>query len=222
MGNGLIRIRMFASFIPLLLVCGCATPGASLRLSAPRTGVQYSQNFAQAYISEDKNGDLQVVLIDEPLPADPKAGQPALQPASAPPLQQVVYFHLFWRPLSGTKADHPSAANASLDWYITPAGSDRGADLLHYQGAAYVTVYGSGENPTLQVRNATFKTVEIRGRMTDPIGQANLQGSITARNDPARVNQILADMRSLQTLPPDARADTANARLGPHPNPPAP
>lgn len=217
------QIRTFASlFSLLLLAAGCATPGASLRLSSPNANAEYLQNFNQAYIGHDENGDLQVVLIDDPHPADPQTSQSVLQPAATPPLRQVVYLHLFWRPLSGTKADHPSAANASLDWYITPAGTDRGVDLLHYQGAAYVSVYGSGENLTLQVRNATFKPVEIRGRMTDPIGPATLRGNITARNDTARVNQTLADVRSLESLPSDARAQAAKARVDPHPNPPAP
>jgi len=215
--------RIFASLIPLLFLAGgCATPGASLRLSTPRANVDYLQNFQQAYIGQAENGDLQAVLIDEPMTPPPQDGKTALSPAPAPPLRQVVYLHILWRPLSGAKSDNPSAANATIDWYVTPAGAQRGEDLLHYQGAAFVMVYGSGKNLTLELRNANLTPVEIRCQMSDPIGTATLRGSITARNDTTRVNQTLADVRSLESLPPDARADAANARLGPHPNPPAP
>jgi hypothetical protein len=223
MGNGVKHIRILLSFASILaLAGGCATPGGSLRLASTQSRTQYLQDFDQAFIGQDANGDVQVVLIDEPSPANTSHDQSTLHPASTPPLRQVVYLHLFWRPLSGVKADHPSAVNASIDWYITPAGSDRGADLLHYQGAAYVTVHGSGDYRTLEVRNATLMPIEIRGRMTDPIGQATLHGSITALNDGGRVIQTLVDVRSLQSTPAQARANTANARLGPHPNPPAP
>ncbi|MCC6423821.1 MAG: hypothetical protein IT447_10115 [Phycisphaerales bacterium] len=217
------QIRIFASFVPLLMVAiGCATPGASLRLSSAQSNTQYLQNFDQAFIGQDANGDIQVVLIDESSPLPLGSNQAIISPASTPPLRQVVYLHLFWRPLSGVKADHPSAVNASIDWYITPCGDNRGSDWLHYQGAAYVSVHGSGDSRTLNVRNATLKPVEIRGRMTDPIGNATLLGNITALNDTARVNQILADIRSPQSEPAQSSANIANARLGPHPNPPAP
>lgn len=212
-------IRIFASFIPLfLLVGGCATPGASLRLSTSGTRTNFVQHFDQAYIGQSQNGDLMAVLIDEPKLTSTNRQDAAITPTASPPLQQVVVLHILWRPLSGAKSDNPSAANATLDWYVTPTGTRRGMDLLHYQGAALVMVYGSGSSLTLQVRNANLKPVEIRGQMADPLGPATLHGSITALNDTARINQALTDIRSLESPP----SDSANARLGPHPNPPAP
>jgi hypothetical protein len=186
---------------------GCITgsPSSSqLRLRSVQSGQIFSQKFNQAYYSTAATGEYEIVLIDDGRPTTPsrpadgsggqKMPQP-LEPDETAPLRQVVHMRVHWRPLKGTKTDHPSATNGVVDWYVTAANGVHPDDRLHYQGAAFVELDRNGQLAKIHVSNAQVALVEANGSLNDPIGRSNLTGTIIARRNDAKVAAIIAPLR---------------------------
>jgi len=160
----------FAFCLLLLLGTGCSSQHSSLTLQpAADESRVFTQVFPQAYVTRSEDGEFEAVLIDDGIDAvhDPKPGKP-LESSPMTPVTQVVHIRVFWRPLPGTLADHPSATNAALDWYVISDGAERGDNLLHYSGAGFVT---RNRNPA---PNSPAPTRRRHGRMRGRDGNLRL------------------------------------------------
>jgi len=193
---------------------GCSSQNARLTVR-PATDESkiYAQAFPTAYVARSDEGEFEAILIDDEIgkQAEPRPGQP-LKASSGTPVTQVVHIRVFWRPLPGTRADHPSATNAAFDWYVLGAGSDRTKNLLHYSGAGFVTIGETGNGAKFRIRNANLILKEQRGDMTDPIGPARLTGTITAVKNAAEVkNQVAQLEQALAGDPTNAQVSITNS-----------
>ena len=187
-----------------LLLTGCASKAgkpARLQLRSSQTRQVYAQQFEKAYFSRLDTGEYEIVLVDD---GDGGAGQPKpagarqpLRPSQAAPLRQVVHIRVHWRPLRGSKPDHPSATNAVVDWYVTaPAGDAVYAnDRLHYQGAAFVEIGAKNGLAKVRISKGQVALVEAVGSLHDPVGRSALAGTFTARRNNAMVAANAAPLR---------------------------
>ena len=202
-------MKLLSRSFPLLLLIasGCASSRSTFTLSQVGGNDVFEKTFPQAYASRTPDGDYQILLIDDPTPpAQPAAGQP-LKAVTQPPLRQIVHIRTLWRPSRGTKPDHPSATNGSIDWFVFGTGTLGQEDRVHYEGVGFVTIDADEESVKVEVRNATLKTASRSGAIADPLGKSRLTGTITASRDDRRVRELLAEVRSATAV-----ARTAAAR----------
>jgi hypothetical protein len=108
-----------------------------------------------------------------------------------------VHIRVHWRPLRGSKPDHPSATNAVVDWYVTaPAGdASQANDRLHYQGAAFVEIDAKNGVAKVRVSKGQVSLVEAVGSLHDPVGRSVLAGTFTARRSETMVAANTAPLR---------------------------
>jgi hypothetical protein len=223
---GAVQARHFrptiaVSLLLALLSAGCAankTPRVTFH--SEQNGKQYSQPFTQSVFSRNKSGQVQVVLIDqgarEPSPA---RGGP-LQPTTIPPLKEIMTIRLLWQPAYAAKARDPTAANAAIDWYVIGENSTGVPDQLHYQGAGFARVSGSGDRASVDLQFGKLALVSQSGELQDPLGPVKVFGSFQARRDEVLADATLQDLRQRIDSPP---GQTASQRQGPPPrSPPAP
>lgn len=211
-----IRFSIFLFPFSIVLAAGCSSsPHARLTVRPATEGTQaYSQVFNRAYVTRNTEGEYHVILLeDDQRPAagvSRKPGEP-LKAANASPVTQILYLRVFWRPLPGTRADHPSATNAALDWYVLGDGADRGQNLLHYSGAGFVTAGNTANGAKFTIRSAAVVLSNQRGQqMTDPIGPARVTGTITAVTNEAAVQAQVAQIRDLLAASDDASQASSN------------
>ena len=204
------KLSVGAAVICAMLVGGCALKGDKsprLQLRSMRTKQVYAQQFDRAYYSSRGTGEYEIVLIDDDDDDDDggatsakskaaKSGEP-LPPSQAAPLRQVVHVRVHWRPLRGTKPDHPSATNAVIDWYVTAPSGDvpQANDRLHYQGAAFVELGTNGQVAKVTISKAQMSLVEVVGSLHDPVGRSVLSGSFAAMRNDAMVVAATAPLR---------------------------
>lgn len=193
-----------------LLAGGCSGT-SELTLSPAATRQSLSHTFEQAYLSRTEQGDYQVVLIDDGgAPAAHHDIDQPIQPAATPPLRQIVFIRVFWRPMKGSKSDFPSASNAALDWYVFGTGGRGETDMVHYQGVGFVAINRSGDSANLRIDNAVVKPATVRGEIHDPIGRAALTGTVHARISREKVQTILAELKvARQGVEARAAAETS-------------
>lgn len=213
-----------------LIVCaaaaaGCATGrGGNVRIEQPSSGRALVKAFPQACVTTGRNGEYDIVLLDEAPPAAPLFGPPAialfgspsaarpLKPMPLPPVRQVLHIHLYWKPLLGT-TKNPAATNASIRWYVL--GPDGPDSVLVYDGAGYVSLRGSGPKRRVIINDVAvaLDRASSRGNLSDPIGQAMLSGSIVATVNEVMAAELLAEARGL------VRRESLT-RTGPNSGPP--
>ena len=102
------------------------------------------------------------------------------------PTQQVMHLRILWNPQRDQKADHNSASNATVHWYVmgnTPASE---SDILEYAGTAFVSIDDSSP-AELSIRNCAVHPVACRGDLCDPVGPSVISGTIFARRYRQRV-----------------------------------
>jgi hypothetical protein len=186
-----ILFRSATLLAPIGLI-GCAggPPQQELTLESAEHHQTYIQRFSNAYLSREGDGDVDIVLID-------RATQKRLdgKPDNAP-TRQVMHMRVLWNPKRDQKTDHNTASNATVHWYVmgnTPASE---ADVLEYEGTAFVSIDDSSP-AELSVRNATVHPVACRGELCDPVGPSVIYGTIHARQDGRRVRDVLAAVRTV-------------------------
>ena len=190
-----------ATLVLLCLTVGCAGKSTSLTVSSRQSGQTYQQKFSKAYAGRSPQGDFDVVLVKGAGP-DGATGD----------VWQVMHVRVLWKPMKGVKFDHPTATNATIDWYVmgadgAGANASQPRGLVAYTGAGFVRVHKSGGFATLDIRSATLRPTTREGGMADPIGPARLQGTIVARTGNAdQVRDLLARAR-------EASAQANAARL---------
>ena len=203
-----LSCRRLRRLLPLAMVClaaagavGCSAGGSNVVVKSERDGQIYRPQFSRAYAARNAEGELDVVL-SSPLK------RPAADGRAAETLQQVMHVRVLWRPMKGTKTDHPTATNAILHWYVFGGDGRNGPQLLTYNGAAFAAVQESGGVTKLTLQNATLAPAARQGRLVDPIGPSDLSGVIVAKRSPRQVGAVLAKVES------SVSAAAASARAG--------
>jgi len=197
----------------LLMSQGCASVSDSLTLSSANRNKDFSQKFTRAFACRDGEGNYDLVLVSDAndnVPIQAGSG-PTLQPQPMSP-RQLVYIRIFWNASSDVKAAHPVTTNAAIRWYMFGDNASDMSDLLEYSGCGLVLMNANNQTATFDVRNAFMQPVACRGCMTDPIGPGTISGTVTARVDPQKVKQFLAEVNSVDvSAPPQAQASAASA-----------
>lgn len=176
----------------LIFLAGCAAQPTTLMLQPLSRRVIYAQKFGQAYAGQDDDSSPAFLLVSDDAAATSSKHGAQLQPADLPPLRQVVYIKVLWRPMDGT---HNHAANASIDWYILSDTVESAANLLEYQGLGSVTFDPGDNTTTVNIRSANLRPTVSRGTLRDPIGPCKLTGTFTAINDNTRMRSLLSATR---------------------------
>jgi hypothetical protein len=187
-----LAARFLLTVLPAYALAGCATtPQSTLTVTSLQSAQEFKPQFDAAYASRSAEGDYDVVLT-----GDAEGGSGA---------RQVMHVRVLYRPMRGTRLDHPSATNASIRWYVL---GDRPGDVVEYTGAGFVTVKPAavGDGVEVNVRNASLRPVATRGNLTDPLGATTVQGTFQARTDPRRVTELLAQVAPASGAPRSASA----------------
>lgn len=205
--DGVCRVVALLGIGLLLLAGGCAADRQRLTLTSSRQGQTFAQSFSGAYTSRDAAGDTDIVFVD-------RAAQEAIEGRAAEaPVRQVLHIRVLWQPSREMKADHTSATNATLHWYVI--GSTNPGDVLEYDGTAFVSLDLNSEGADLTVSNARLKPVACRGDLCDPVGPSTLSGTIRATNSAPRVRQALSIVRTAIAAAQNEPVHTASSRNPP-------
>lgn len=175
----------------LLTAGGCAAGrGGNLRISSSQAGETYQQMLPAAYTCRNAVGDIDVVLTSD------NSRNTDGATTSRADLRQVMHIRVLWRPMRGTKRDHPSATNATISWYVFNNGNGGAPEMIEYTGAAFVDVTPKGNVTRLDIYNATMRPNPRHVGLNDPIGPSKLQGTVFARQSPRQVNEVLNQVKS--------------------------
>jgi hypothetical protein len=134
---------------------------------------------------------------------------------------------VLWRPMRASIREEATAANAAIEWFILGENSGGAQDLLRYSGTGFVDVRVKGDFATVEIAGASLDLADRAGNLQDPIGRAELSGSILVRRDDVLTRATLAEVVPLsrpgnarqpsETQPPVAEPD----HQGPPPRPPS-
>jgi len=185
--------RTFVSIVclaGLVAGAGCAShPGTQLTVNSSGPSRSFTQSFATAYSSQDADGDTDIVLLDD-------ASTKILDGDTInAPVRQVMHIRVLWKPTRDMKADHTSASNATLHWYVMGNAPAASGGVLEYAGTAMVVLEPHDRGTDLSIRAATLRPVASRGSLHDPIGPATLSGTIRATDSLERVRLALTSVR---------------------------
>jgi hypothetical protein len=178
------RWTLLLALLPAWVLTGCATtPQSTLTVTSVQSQQTFKPQFDSAYASRSAEGDYDVVLTGDAGPAG----------AAGEDVRQVMHVRVVYRPMRGTRLDHPSATNASIRWYVL---GSRPGDVVEYTGAGFVTVKPAavGDGVEVNVRNASLRPVAAGGNLTDPLGPTTVEGTFQARDNPERVGELLAQV----------------------------
>jgi hypothetical protein len=195
--NEISKARLAGCWMGMLFALACAVlggPGCAsdpqLTLQSSRQHQTFSQQFTAAYASRDAEGNTDLVLMDQ------AAEQTLAGGRADAPVRQIMHIKVLWQPAGDMKADHMSAVNATVHWYVmgnTPASA---ADIVEYAGTAFVSLDRDGSQIDATIQNASVRSVACRGCLCDPLGPSTLHGTIRAADSSQRVRQALASVRS--------------------------
>jgi hypothetical protein len=189
--------RLIAAAVTLVCVAGCSSSKGNVTLRGDENRRLYAQSFQQAYISSTRDGQRDVVLIQEPTQTKGKPSQP-LQPVATAQVKQVVHVRVFWQSDGGSAARDGVVTNAAIDWYvIANDGGDR-PQVMHYEGAGHVTLDEGRRATSVNIKDASLKRSERgTGDLNDPFGPAHFSGRVKAQHNGQLVRDTVADMKSL-------------------------
>jgi hypothetical protein len=182
---------------------GCATSTSGQLTVTSSRSQTFTQTFAVAYASQDSDGNTDVVLMDDAARAA-LDGQPVREP-----VRQVMHIRVLWKPSRDLHADHTSASNATVHWYVMGTKNN---GVLEYAGTAMVVVEPGEGSTDLSIRTGNFKAVACRGTLRDPLGPASLHGTVRAHDSIERVRLALKSVgtaiASANNLPTDVARST--------------
>lgn len=184
----------------LLMSAGCSTQTpASFTVNCASDGKSFTQCFTQAWSTNCDAGNADIVLVNNP----------------DDPVRQVMHIRVLWKPTRDSKADHDSARNATVHWYVMGKSS---SDIIEYDGTAMVVVEPDEHGATLSIRSAMMRPVARRGSLRDPIGQTSLHGTVRTTDNPDRVRSVLKDLKASVAA---SQNPPANFTLRTHPESPS-
>lgn len=180
--------------IVLGLFSGCASRGGTVELQPAQQERAIAQPFAQAYFTQVKPGEYDILLVDNAADwnYEKNGKNRPLTPVTLSPLRQVMHIHMHWRPLPGVRKN-PAATNASITWYVL--GPDGTTDRIVYEGAGFVVLRGSGQNRKVSIRDGRLEPKTRQGQLQDPIGVAKISGDAAVRMNRTRVQEIIEEMQ---------------------------
>jgi hypothetical protein len=197
--------------LPLMLLTACADD-PTLRVKSNDGRRALSQPFSLAAMSGSVERDFDIVLVAQGTEAaEPVAAGKELNPAPAPPIRQVVYLRLHWRPYPGAGPDNPASSNATVRWFLYPAAGAATAtsDSVEYHGTAFVKPTFSRDGCELVVRAGELYPAKIKGRMRDAIGPSSFSGTFFAPYAEPTVAAVLKELPL--EVPPAAIPAAADA-----------
>jgi hypothetical protein len=188
----IMKTALSLPLFALVLISGCATQSAQVTFTRDQTNKSVYQSFPGAYISSNRDGEYDIILVNDTLRAarQQRAKKP-LQPMAQPPLQHAIHIHVFWRPVGGAMAKESSITNAIVDWYVFSPEFAHRTDMLHYQGAAFVQLHPKGDTAQITIGDGQIAAHENRGDLKDPIGPSRITGYIVAVKNDARVRDLI-------------------------------
>jgi hypothetical protein len=164
---------------------GCASPTTDLTVTSLKSHQTYHPGFKQAYSRRNDQGDVEVVAACDLRTASG---------AAHPHLKQVMHIRVLWSPGPGLKTDQPAATNAAITWYVFNDANRN--DMLEYTGTALVELDRDGNTTTVEVRKASLRPALAAGALRDPIGPARFVGTVVARTDKRKVEEILTGVNA--------------------------
>jgi hypothetical protein len=186
---------LIVSLCLLAIASGCAKSTAEVTFTHEQTHKSVYQSFPGAYISSNRDGEYDIMLVNDTLrAARQQRGKKPLQPVAQPPLQQAIHIHVFWRPVSGAMIKESSITNAIVDWYVYSPEFTHRTDMLHYQGAAFVQLKPKGDTADVIIGDGQIAPHENRGELKDPIGASRITGTIVAVRNDARVRDLMVHL----------------------------
>ena len=180
-----------------MVLTGCSSGKAQVTFTKPENlGSVYAQ-FPGAYITSNRDGEYDIVLVNDTLrSAGLESSKKPLQPIGQPPIEQAIHIHLFWRPVEGAMMKESSITNAIIHWYVFTTEGSRQTDMLHYQGAAFVTMSTRGEFSRVQIGDGQIEPKLMKGNLKDPVGPSRITGSIYAVRNDAKVRELLSSFQA--------------------------
>jgi hypothetical protein len=172
---------------------GCSSV-SRLTTKSVGSGQVYATTFTQAYVTRSEFGQYDVVLVSEPASEKSRpAGEP-LQQASAPPLRHIVHLRALWQPWTAPRSDNPALTNSAVHWYVISERASGPPDVLRYDGAGFVRVWGTSGEAQVRVQNVLIEPSTRQGNLSDPIGAALVSGKFRAVFSPRRVREVLGEI----------------------------
>ena len=196
-----MKMVLPALVLASLALTGCSSGRAQVTFTKPEKLGSVYERFPGAYITSDRDGEYDVVLVNDALQAEGKhrSSKKPLQQIADAPLQQAIHIHVFWRPASGAMVKESSITNAIVHWYVFGNDGSRGVDMVHYEGAAFVMLDAGAHKADITIGDGQLAPRQIKGGLTDPVGPSRISGTITAVRDDARVRSLLASFQSKAT-----------------------
>jgi hypothetical protein len=182
----------------LVLAGGCSSANkGNLTLQGDESQTLFAQSFNQAYISGSREGEYDLILLQDPAMAkQPEKGNKPLQPLNGGDLRQIVHVHVYWQASGGSVTKDGVVTNATIDWFVLGSPTTDRKEVLRYQGAGYVLLDEGKKVTKVVIRDGTIRMSEMSPAMRDPIGPAKLSGTIKATRNTEYVRGLLADLRA--------------------------
>lgn len=182
---------------------GCSSSGTALNVNSENTGESYVANFNRAYFTQERDGQMDLVLLSDDVGTDATIDRP-LTTRGDRRVKQIVHLRILWAPTRGLTQENPSANNAMISWHVVASPNDR----LTYSGNCWARAKISGDDATIDLRRATVSISQIVGHVSDPLKRAKIDGEIVARRSDSTVRSYIEELASLS-------ASNATALSGP-------
>ena len=187
---------VFLLFI-LLGFTGCSATTSQINFTKNTDKKNFFEQFPGAYITSNQNGEYDIILVDDTLRSSRKqTGKRPLTSISQPPLQQGLHIHVFWKPNHSGLAREACITNAILHWYVFGTGETGHQDMVHYEGAAFVTLNSGKDRSQIHIGNGSIAVRKIQGDFRDPVGPSQISGNINAIHNDSKVKDLLIDFQS--------------------------
>ena len=181
----LAQVRAALLLMLAFAITACAPHGSgNLTLkSQSQPGMVLGGAFTSSYYSLDDKNRLTVLLLDGSI-EDPA---------------QVVTIRMFWSPRAGRTPIDATATNATIHYTIFSPDADQQVGV--YSGAGFVYPLGKvdGETLTADLWQGTVRLADRSENFTDLLGQAILDGHLTATRDEVAVSRALRRFETLIT-----------------------
>ncbi len=180
------------------MLCGCArrtkTSFDVVTFKDPERSDHFSQAFDPGAFAIDAQDRYEIVferrdsvgpsLGDGPSESNSDGELPVA-------LSQFIHVRVFWWPRPGSTFAERTQTNANIVY-----GLRRGADVISYEGAGFVSFTMSRDEKTITgaIESATLGPGRSAGRPSDYFGPCHLNGTFTARADRRRVVSVLHEI----------------------------
>jgi hypothetical protein len=195
--HGVAALQWLAVCLGLAVVLsGCAKPVTELRIRSFGSSDEPTdlfERFEEAYYSRDARGSTDLLL---------RSVRPSRQDPSQI-IRQTIHINAFWTPVPGRTFVESTQCNATICYVI-----GTGPVSISYEGAGFVTFSLDWRKRNLigKIESGQLAPLRKVGQAKDLLGQAQITGQFSARQDKNRVVAMLGDLRrELGPAPPYTR-----------------